>query len=161
MSKVFCKYSCQYNHEDESDQIAARRSCEFGGSAGESGENRKTDCSEQKIDEKTGDGAFPSKNIDADQQDQIRKEMGTGLIGIGMEKGARIQVMAVVSAIKTNLWFDILLAAPFVLAVSRGVIRFMMLKQLLSMVCAILLKILAYLHDFGNKVFENISTLND
>ena len=79
-----------------------------------------------------------------------------------MEKGARIQVMAVVSAIKTNLWFDILLAAPFVLAVSRGVIRFMMLKQLLAMVCAILLlKILAYLHDFGNKVFENISTLND
>ncbi len=76
MSKVFCKYSCQYNHEDESDQIAARRSCEFGGSAGESGENRKTHCSKQKIDKKTDDGAFPSKNIDADQQDQIRKGDG-------------------------------------------------------------------------------------
>ena len=66
-------------------------------------------------------------------------EIGTGLIGIGMEKGARIQVTAVISAIKTNLWVDIFLAVPFVSAVPRGVIRFMILKQLLSMVCAILL----------------------
>ena len=71
--KAFREESRQYNHEDKSDQIAARRSCKFGKSAGESWENRKSGGSEQKIDEKTDDSVFPSKDIDADKQNQIRK----------------------------------------------------------------------------------------
>lgn len=57
-------------------------------------------------------------------------EIGTGLTGIGTDSGARIQVMAVINEIRTNLWDDILLVMPLVLVVSvlLDVIRFMTLK---------------------------------
>ena len=87
--------AADHGEEEKADQVAAGGTGKFSYASREAGEDGKAAQAQEQIDDAAGCGFLPST--------RLVSVSGTGLSGMGMDRGASMQVTAVISAVSTRL----------------------------------------------------------